>query len=337
MAHAHNSSSKRSRIAFGIAILICGITAGWLLKGTAGQRQIASDQQITRVRKNSPAYKFINPLLFIENPKDSSPEYENLRKAIGSSVAAIASSHAADSISVYFKDLNSGRWTGVNEDAKYEPSSMLKVALLIADLKIAEGNTDFLLKEVPYTHGQDSVQYYQPAKKLPEGSYAIHQLLESMIIDSDNDAANALFKDNPNGFDELYRDLHLPNPPQDMSDFMSARSYSVLFRTLYNSSYLSWPVSEKALDLLSLTNFKKGLVAGLPKDTRISHKFGENTTIFPDGQSEQRELHDCGIVYYPEAPYFICVMTRGTDFAKLESAIASVSKSVYDFRGSMKK
>ena len=48
------------------------------------------------------------------------------------------------------------------------------------------------------------------------------------------------------------------------------------------------------------------------------------------GGTPEHELHDCGIVYYPEHPYFLCVMTRGGDRPKLAAAIADVSKVAYD-------
>jgi hypothetical protein len=57
----------------------------------------------------------------------------------------------------------------------------------------------------------------------------------------------------------------------------------------------------------------------------VAHKFGERTG-FAGGV---KQLHDCGIVYYPKNPYLLCIMTRGTDFTKLESTIAAVSKMVY--------
>src|SRR6185436_5295057 len=94
------------------------------------------------------------------------------------------------------------------------------------------------------------------------------------------------------------------------------QNYSHLFRALYNGTYLSHDASEKALELLSRTKFSDGIVAGVPKETTVSHKFGERTLSL--NTSSINELHDCGIVYYPGHPYFLCIMTKGTsDFEEL--------------------
>jgi hypothetical protein len=42
------------------------------------------------------------------------------------------------------------------------------------------------------------------------------------------------------------------------------------------------------------------------------------------------QLHDCGIVYFPDNPYIICVMTRGDDVNELAPVVAHISKMVYD-------
>lgn len=110
-------------------------------------------------------------------------------------------------------------------------------------------------------------------------------------------------------------------------DYMSPKDLSTVFRSLYNSSLYEWQLSEQALKLMSQTTFKQGIVAGVPEGTAVSHKFGENTD----------ELHDCGIVYYPEHPYLICVMTRGGDFDKLVTSISQISKTVWDFVDSLHK
>ncbi len=73
------------------------------------------------------------------------------------------------------------------------------------------------------------------------------------------------------------------------------------------------------------------VVAGVPSTVDVAHKFGERTTLASDTEStETKQLHDCGIVYFPENPYLLCVMTRGTDFKVLEGIISDISRMVYE-------
>ena len=66
----------------------------------------------------------------------------------------------------------------------------------------------------------------------------------------------------------------------------------------------------------------------MPSNIKISHKFGE-VVFTNDDSSKSTELHDCGIVYYPKHPYFLCIMTHGDNFDKLESTIKDISGAVY--------
>lgn len=76
---------------------------------------------------------------------------------------------------------------------------------------------------------------------------------------------------------------------------------------------------------MSQTEFKEGLNRGLPAEITVAHKFGERDL------GQQKELHDCGIVYYPNQPYLLCVMTKGADFDDLSETIGEISKLVYNF------
>jgi hypothetical protein len=49
--------------------------------------------------------------------------------------------------------------------------------------------------------------------------------------------------------------------------------------------------------------------------------------MLPDGS---KQLLDCGIIYYPNNPYILCVMTEGTEWGKMEEVISNVSKMVYE-------
>lgn len=282
--------------------------------------------------ENSDQYKYINPLLFSRTDKSLyAQEFKKLYASLDDEIASSTESGYADKVSVYYRDLNSSHWTGINEDEKYDPSSMLKVAVLIAYLKDIEKEPDLLNHSLYYDGSNYSGQYYVPNKPIPAGMYTVQELLKFMIIDSDNEARQVLVDYKTQDFDDVYKDFRLPLPKASSSDYMSARSYSVLFRSLFNATYLPWGVSEQVLALLSNTSFTQGLVAGIPAGVAAAHKFGEHTYIQPDGTVISRELHDCGIVYYPDHPYFICVMTKGTDFPKLQTVIADVSRIVYNY------
>jgi len=285
------------------------------------------------VRLNTtPQYPLIDPLIFTETDQSLFPELNPLDKTIDSYVAAVEADRDASSVSVYFRDLNTGHWTGTNEDEIYEPSSMLKVAVMIAYLRDSIQDKTILTKKLYYPGTDTSGQYYVPTDSVPAGYYSAQDLIKYMIVNSDNTAMNVLIKNNSDQALAVYHDFKLPTPPSsEVVDFMTADSYSTIFRTLYNASYLLRSGSEQALELLTKTTFTRGLVAGVPTGTVVAHKFGEHTYIQQDGTVVNRELHDCGIVYYPDKPYLLCVMTKGQDFPRLESVISGISKVVYGY------
>ena len=115
-----------------------------------------------------------------------------------------------------------------------------------------------------------------------------------------------------------------PKIIEDTNATISVKQYSIFFRILFNSSFLSRTNSEYALSLLSKTEFGAGLRSGVPENILIAHKFGERTT-----QDGLNQLHDCGIVYYPDHPYLLCVMSRGENLHNLIDSIKKTSEFVY--------
>jgi beta-lactamase class A len=147
-----------------------------------------------------------------------------------------------------------------------------------------------------------------------------------MITKSDNFAANALiFYECGVDINKVSDDLRifLPND-ENAENFISVIDYASYFRVLYNSSYLNREMSEWALKLLSQTDFKEGLVAGVPSYVTVSHKFGER------GLPDYYQLHDCGIVYRSNSPYLLCIMTKGDGFKKMEEVISELSSRIYN-------
>jgi beta-lactamase class A len=324
------------KVAVGIALFLAGAGLEYGIYHQLSRQQPSLGKQ---VRENSTEFPYINPILYVEvGQKSQFSEYNSYNKNIEKYIHTTVTAEKAKSISVYLRELNSGHWTGIDEDENYAPASLLKVALMIAYLKQAEAMPKLLDKKIKFVGNEDSNQNYKPKHELVIGNYyTVKQLLQDMIVTSSN-ISNQLLLDNidTNFLSRVYTDLGIPIPTDDKPDFVSAKTYSTLFRTLYSSTYLTREYSNAALELLSHADFPYGIVAGVPENTIVAHKFGERKYILSESNSEN-ELHECGIVYLPGNPYFLCVMTKGTSFDNLQTVIKDISASTYKFISDLHK
>jgi len=323
---------KKYIIIFLTVAVVTGGFVGWFARNELSFLSKASLPTATaQVRIDSPLYPLINPLLYSESPMDTSSRYAKLLASMKSFVDSAKESGNADDVSVYFRDLNSATWIGVNENDTYTPASMLKVVVVMATLKLAESNPSILDEKLYYTATSTAGDHYPPNDDLKSGFYTVQDLVSYTVVYSDNAAVDALLSDKNinNEFTSIYELFRLPISSSP-NDFMSPKSFAVVFRTLYNSTLFQWGLSEQVMDLLTKTTFNVGLVAELPNTLTVAHKFGESNDILPNG-SVEHELHDCGIIYYPDDPYLLCVMTKGQDFDRLAGVIAGISKITYDF------
>lgn len=280
-------------------------------------------------------YTFINPLLFcgISENKDFN-EYLSLKEKVTRYVAAAQQDKKVSDVSIYFRDLDSGRWTGINENADYAPASLLKVPTMIAFFALAQSHPDILSQAVYYDGSFDdnAFESIKPLKTIQaHTTYTIDHLIYAMIAYSDNNATRLLHQHiDPALLTEVYTDLGVHVPSSASVDFLSAKSYSYFFRVLYNATYLNRSLSEKALQLLSEPDFPQGITAGVPANITVAQKFGERSIFGPiDHRETGSELHDCGIIYYPKHPYLLCIMTKGYNFTDLTSVIQDISRLTY--------
>jgi beta-lactamase class A len=319
-----NALRKKSwfQLLVGALIFFVGIGIGWLVFNASASKDIT----ITPIHDPLSGYTLIDPTLYTEIPESLSfPKYSALQSSLQTYVSAAEKSGKASDISVYYRDMNSNEWVGVNESQEFDPASMTKVVTLIALLRASEVQPNIMSVKIsipasvtiPTIRTQD---YYPPTNPIKSGNtYTIPYLMQQLITQSDNGADAVLIDYLGNtGMATVYSDLHLPAP--GTSTGISAQAYSHLFRVLYNSTYLTLSDSQKALQLLSQTDFNAGLVAGVPSGTVVAHKFGESLDS-PNSPG----LNDCGIIYYPNHPYFLCVMTKGSDFNTLAGVIAGIS------------
>jgi len=233
--------------------------------------------------------------------------------------------------SIYYRDLNNGPWIGINERELFSPASLIKVPLLITYYKLAENNPDILDNKIVNTElFNPKDQNIVPEITLSQSQeYTVSELLDRMIIYSDNQAYDLLLKNIDNRklietYNNLGVDISLgfENPN---GNILSVKQYASFFRILFNASYLSKDMSEKTLGLLSRVKFSQALVAGVPSNILVAHKFGERQYT----DTGEKQLHDCGIIYLPNKPYLLCIMTRGKNIPIEENFVKQISSMVY--------
>lgn len=294
---------------------------------------------IKEIRKNY-NYKFINPLLECESSNISTDKnLSSLKTAINFIINQEIDNNKISFASVYYRDLNNGPWLGINEKEYFSPASLIKVPVMMAYLKETEYDRDLLQKKILNTKKFDySQQNVTPTETLEvDQEYTVEDLINRMIVYSDNAAYELLLENIDNmKIYQVYKDLDvdISKAQQDPNgNIITVKDYSSFFRILFNSSYLDQDNSEKALGILSKTQYYKGLVAGIPQNITIAHKFGERQYL----PSKEKQLHDCGIVYLPGKPYLLCVMTRSDNFDSASGFIKQISKSVYDYISQVQK
>ena len=323
----HSHLRYRFYVATAAVSVAVGIVIGILLP-------IQSPVEIVvDTHENNSSYHFINPLLSCGDEKFSriqNGQMNELQKKLDAYIASQTQEGVLDTASVYVRELNGGQFISINPDIQFIPASLLKVPLAMSIYLHGERDPDFLAGKV-FVGAVDTPasEFFTAPIISASTTYSVQQLLDTMIMNSDNAAALALVGTiSTADLDQSYSDLGVI-VPSDEKYTMTVASYAGFFRVLYNATYLTHADSEHLLDLLSRSVFKQGLVAGLPPGVVVSHKFGErgfNNPQTPD------QLHDCGIVY-TRNPYVICVMTQGRGYEAMAGVIANISKMVYAYAG----
>lgn len=276
-------------------------------------------------------YSLLNPYLRCE-PAESlkKSEYTAFKGQLESYIKNKMSSSSVDVIAVYFRDLENGPWFGIQEDALFSPASLLKLPVLVTYYRKAEFAPQILRLEIETEGTAANDQNHPPEESLqPNQTYTIDELLRRMIVYSDNDALHILLaflaESSPDDdiFAETLAAMGLAKSEASADDFLTVKRYSAFYRALYNASFLSKEMSQKALDLLTQTTFHQGIDEGVPPGTPVAHKYG----IRREGETVQ--LHDCGIVYHPDTHYILCIMTKGDDSETLSPLIQEISKMTY--------
>jgi beta-lactamase class A len=305
-------------------IVSTGVLAFFLYQERTGNRFVLS-------ANTTCSYEYLNPLRCEPGLARQKKEYVALRNELLEFIETEKKKGNVNLVAIYFRDLQNGPALSINSQEFFAPASLLKVPLMITYYKKAESDPGLLNKKLQIVGDVSPLpQNVKPQKSVEFGKiYNRDELIHYLIAQSDNTAWEALLNDLRQNYSEedfvsTLSDLGIIDPRAKGDQYITVQSYASLFRILYNSSYLNLEMSNKALDVLSQTEFDEGIHGGVPEGTKVAHKFGERKN------GDEQQLHDCGIVYYPQNPYLLCVMTKGKNISELLPIIQRVSKEVYE-------
>lgn len=271
----------------------------------------------------SPSISKLNLEEFVVKQRNYNVNYEPLKKEVQELIDAQESGE----VGFYFENLKSGAWIGIDEKVRYSPGSLFKLPAIVAVLKeIEETNltlaNEFTVLPVDLDKGSGSLFSRGYGYNI-----SILELIEYATRESDNTANQVIRRIIPSGtFATSMFGLGIPYGYQIQKGYVlpiSTKDASNMFRSLYHSSYLKRPSSQLILSLLSETDFINGIPAGVPKNVKVAHKVG----YWEGGEYN----HDCGIVYAPQKPYILCIMTKDITDKQAEKLISTISKKVYEY------
>lgn len=331
----------RKRSAAFIQVAGAGFIVGALVAGIGVYELVPRTPQVEALRESdiasSTGYTFTDPLIGLTTANTANaPQYAQLQGQVQSYINAQEQQGDLFSAAVKFSDIEASEGFTIDPNEQFDPASLTKVPLAMAYYSLAETDPSVLDQEIYYSGTPDldaDEQIESPTQLVPGQSYTVEQMIEHMIKYSDNNAEQ-LLADHLSTIGQLdvlstlFGNLGIPVNP-DNPDDMTVQQYSLFLRVLFNSTYLDRDYSEQLLKLMSETDFSSGIDSGVPNNIVVSEKFGDARITNSQGQQVGAELQNCGIVYYPDHPYLLCIMTKGDSIPNLERTIAQISMLVY--------
>ena len=230
---------------------------------------------------------------------------------------------ADQNVSVYFEYLPTGSNIAISKDAEFYPASLLKVPVaMVVAKKIEKGDWKWSneLVLMPTDKDEKFGTFY---KEPSNSTHTIEDIVRRSLSDSDNTAHFILVRNlEMEEISDVYEHMGLKDF-LDTDGKLSAKRYSVIFRTLYNSSYLTEENSQKLLAYLSQSEFDDYIQSGLEKDIVFSHKIGTS--------DEEKVFIDSGVVYAKSRPYVLTVMTKNETEQQAKEIMKDVSERVYNY------
>lgn len=281
---------------------------------------------------NQEGFRFIKPPQEGKTASGGGPKKELLpfQDRVNELAASSVKNGEATAVFFYFRDLSGTSWFGSGEHEPFPPGSQLKVPLMIAYFKWAESNPRVLRTTLTYSAPEalnEGKQGLQEKALKPGDAYSVNNLIFRMITVDDGGAYALLRANLPAGrLEKIYKDLDVR-----YEDSLSLKACAAFYRALFNASYLSEEMSEKALRYLYKSASKEGMIKSLPPNIDMAGLYGERTIAAAgsDDEQEQYFIHEFGIIYQPNRPFLLGVTVRGHEVDRMKNVLREITRLIH--------
>ena len=214
---------------------------------------------------------------------------------------------------IVVKELDTGCEICFNKERKVASASLVKLPIMAACFNaIAEGKLDsekpVVLRARHKVSGSGKLKHAAEGTKL-----TIEELIELMIVESDNMATNMLIE--IAGYDYLNtyfektglkstnisrKMMDMKKRSQGIENYTTAGDIALILEKIYTGSLLNKDISSRCLELLKRQKYRDRIAGKLPADTVVAHKTGLENGV----------CHDAGVVFTDRGNFLICVLTR---------------------------
>jgi beta-lactamase class A len=235
---------------------------------------------------------------------------------------------------IVVKDMKMNWEISLNKEEGFASASLVKIPIMAAVFGAAQSGKIRLEGRIKLK-ASDKVPGSGELKNMPAGrDFSIEELVERMIISSDNTAANMLIELLGFGFlNNSFKEFGLKNTnlsrkmmefggrKNGVENYTTAEDTSYLLEKIYRNRLCNVSVSEKCMGLLKRQKTRDRIPVQLPDDIIVAHKTG----------LEMKVCHDAGIVFAPRGDFLICVLTKGVVNSRLSKKfISNIAFEVYN-------
>lgn len=303
-----------------VILNIIGFYLLFINKSNVIQRNSIADQQNQ--------YPFLAKRIFNENFSDIILNFLDLRTDIKNITEPFG-----DSFSMYFEYLPTGTNININASKEFHAASLFKLPVIMAYYHQQERLKQ---REDPVITLQQSdldSEFGDLYKKGVGYKIKLSDAVKLALEESDNTAIKLIVpRITQEDFENVYQSLDIDLNTDKNGAIITTKGYASILKALYFSSVLEKEDSEYILNLLTKTKFIDKLPAGVPDNILVAHKIG----VFNKNKDEDEAFMDCGIVYIPNRPYSLCILSR-SDEQTARERMAEISRKVYDYVSYTKK